>query len=63
MLMRKQSKPSWLAKKKVLDAMEALGIFEVCEDLPKDVKFITTRLENVPKEDKWRQLRSQRVQT
>ena len=34
--------------------MEALGIFEVCEDLPKDVKFVTTRLENVPKEDKWR---------
>ena len=41
-------------KKKELDAMEAFGIFDVCEELPKDAKVITTRWENVPKSDKWR---------
>ena len=41
-------------KKKELDAMEAFGIFDVCEELPKDAKVITTRWENVPKGDKWR---------
>ena len=41
-------------KKKELDAMEAFGIFDVCEELPKDAKIITTRWENVPKGDKWR---------
>ena len=41
-------------KKKELDAMEAFGIFDVCEELPKDAKIITTRRENVPKGDKWR---------
>ena len=51
-------------KKKELDAMEAFGIFDVCEELPKDAKEITTRWENVPKGDKWRcrLIRSQRVQ-
>ena len=39
-------------KKKELDAMEAFGIFDVCEELPKDAKVITTRWENVPKGDK-----------
>ena len=34
--------------------MEAFGIFDVCEELPKDAKIITTRQENVPKGDKWR---------
>ena len=42
------------SKKKELDAMEAFGIFDVCEDLPKDAKVTTTRWENVPKCDKWR---------
>ena len=46
--------PSWPGKKKELDAMEAFGIFDVCEELPKDAKVITTRWENVPKGDKWR---------
>ena len=41
-------------KKKELDAMEAFEIFDVCEELPKDAKIITTRWENVPKGDKWR---------
>ena len=41
-------------KKKELDAMEAFGIFDVCEELPKVAKVITTRWENVPKGDKWR---------
>ena len=41
-------------KRKELDAMEAFGIFDVCEELPKDAKVITTRWENVPKGDKWR---------
>ena len=41
-------------KKKEPDAMEAFGIFDVCEELPKDAKIITTRLENVPKGDNWR---------
>ena len=41
-------------KKKELDAMEAFGIFDVCEELPKDAKVITTRWEDVPKSDKWR---------
>ena len=41
-------------KKKELDAMEASGIFDVCEELPKDAKVITTRWVNVPKGDKWR---------
>ena len=41
-------------KKKELEAMEAFGIFDVCEELPKDAKVITTRWENVPKGDKWR---------
>ena len=40
-------------KKKELDAMEAFGIFDVCEELPKGVKVITTRWENV-ESDKWR---------
>ena len=30
-------------KKKELDAMEAFGIFDVCEELPRDAKVITTR--------------------
>ena len=41
-------------KKKELDAMEAFGIFDVCEELPRGAKVITTRWENVPKGDKWR---------
>ena len=41
-------------KKKDLDAMEAFGIFDVCEELPQDAKVITTRWENVPKGDKRR---------
>ena len=41
-------------KKKELDAMEAFGIKDVCEELPKDAKVITTRWCNVPKSDKWR---------
>ena len=41
-------------KKKELDAMEVFGIFDVCEDLPRHAKVITTRWENVPKGDKWR---------
>ena len=41
-------------KKKELDAMGAFGIFDVCEELPKDPKVITTRCENVPTGDKWR---------
>ena len=41
-------------KKKELDAMEAFGIFDVCEELPKDAKATTTRWENVPKGDKCR---------
>ena len=41
-------------KKKELDAMEAFGIFDVCEELPFDAKLTTTRWENVPKGDKWR---------
>ena len=32
-------------KKKELDAMEAFGIFDVCEELPRDAKVITTRWE------------------
>ena len=35
-------------KKRELDAMEAFGIFDVCEELPKDAKIITTRWDNVP---------------
>ena len=30
-------------KKKELDAMEAFGIYDVCEELPRDAKVITTR--------------------
>ena len=41
-------------KKTEFDAMEAFDIFHVCEELPIDVKIITTRWENVPKGDKWR---------
>ena len=41
-------------KKNELDAMEAFGIFEVCEELSKDGKVITTKWDNVPKGDKWR---------
>ena len=41
-------------KKKELDAMEAFGIFDVCEELPKDANVVTTRWESVPKGDKWR---------
>ena len=52
--MRKESKPSWPASRKSLTAMEAFGICDVCEELPKDAKVITTRWENVPKGDKWR---------
>ena len=37
------------AKKKELDAMEALDIFDVCERMPIGAKLITTRWENVPK--------------
>ena len=33
------------ARKKQLDAMEAFGIFDVCEELLKDAKVITTRWE------------------
>ena len=36
-------------KKKELDAMEAFGIFDVCEKWPKKTKIMTTRWENVPK--------------
>ena len=39
-------------KKKELDAVEAFGIFDVCEELPNDAKITTTRWENVPKGDK-----------
>ena len=42
------------SKKKEFDAMEPVGIFDVCEELPRDAKVITTRWENVPKGDKWR---------
>ena len=42
------------SKKKNLDAMEAFGIFDVCEELPKAAKIISMRWENVPKGDKWR---------
>ena len=41
-----------LAGKKELDAMEACGIYDVCEEVQKDAKIITTRWENVPKGDK-----------
>ena len=41
-------------KKRELDAMEAFGILDVCEELPRDAKVITTRWENFPKGDKWR---------
>ena len=41
-------------KKNELHAMEAFGIFDVCEELPKDAKVTTTRWENVPKGDKWK---------
>ena len=41
-------------KQKELDAMEAFGIFDVCEKLPREAKVIITRWENVPKGDKWR---------
>ena len=42
------------SKKKELHAMDAFEIFDVCKELPKDSKVITTRWENVPKGDKWR---------
>ena len=42
------------SKKKELDAIEAIGIFDVCEELPGDAKVITTRWKNVPKGDTWR---------
>ena len=42
------------SKKKELDAMEAFGIFDVCDELSRDAMVITTRWENVPKGDKWR---------
>ena len=41
-------------KKKEFDVMEAFGIFDVCEETPRDAKVITTTWENVPKGDKWR---------
>ena len=41
-------------KKKELDAMEAFGIIDVCEELPRDAKVVATRWENVLKGDKWR---------
>ena len=41
-------------KKNELEAMEAFGIFDVSEELPRDAKVITSRWENVPKGDKWR---------
>ena len=41
-------------KKQELHAMEAFGIIDVCEELPRGVKVITTRWENVPKGDMWR---------
>ena len=51
-------------KKKELDAMEAFGIFDVCEEVPKDAKVISTSWE---KRSEGRQvemqIRSQRVQT
>ena len=34
---------------KELDAMEAFGIIDVCEELPKSAKIITATWENVPK--------------
>ena len=40
--------------KKELDAMEAFGTFDVCEEFPRGAKVTTTRWENVPKGDKWR---------
>ena len=40
-------------KKKEFDAMEAFGIFDVCEKLPKEAKIITMRCENVPTDEKW----------
>ena len=43
-----------VGKKKEIDAMEAFGIFGMCEEFPKDAKVITTRWENVRKCDKWR---------
>ena len=42
-----------LGKKREHDTMEAFGIFDVGEELPKDAKIITTRWESVPKGDKW----------
>ena len=50
----KIDKTIWAGKKKEPDAMGAFGIFDVCEELPKDAKIITTRWENVPKGDNWR---------
>ena len=42
------------AKKKELDTMEALDIFDVCEEMPIGAELITTRWENVPKGGKSR---------
>ena len=41
-------------KREELGATGAFKIFNVCEEFPRDAKVITTRLENVPKDDKWR---------
>ena len=38
-------KASWAGKKRELDAMEAIGIFDICEEVPKHAKVITTRWE------------------
>ena len=53
-LMRKTVKAILAGKKKEIDAMEAFGISNVCEEVPKGAKIIPTRWENVPKGDKWR---------
>ena len=42
---------AWLARSK---SSTRFGIFDVCEELPKDAKIITTRWKNVPKGDKVR---------
>ena len=49
--------------KKEFDAMEAFGIFDVCEETQRDAKVSTTIWENVPKGDKWRCIFVARVQT
>ena len=41
-------------KKKELDVMGAFGIFDVCEDLPRDAKVIPTRWKTFRRANKWR---------